>query len=100
MLAVRIAHSDPTRVIERQTHFEEHKRYLREAPLRILLSGPFVSGDQGTTGALIVAEVESLAELEAFNAADPFVKHGVYQAVQILKWNLSLSRLREIVLPA
>jgi uncharacterized protein len=100
MLAVRIAHSDPTKVIERQTHFEEHKRYLRAAPLRILLSGPVAAGDRDTAGALIVAEVESLAELEAFNAADPFVTHGVYGAVQILRWNLSLSRLREIVLPA
>ena len=100
MLAVRIAHSDPTKAVERQTHFEEHKRYLREVPLRILLSGPWASGDQGNTGALIVAEVESLAELEAFSAADPFVTHGVYGSVQVLRWNLSLSRLRDIALPA
>ena len=39
-LPVRIAHSDPTKVIERQTHFEEHRCYLRTAPLRILSPAP------------------------------------------------------------
>jgi uncharacterized protein YciI len=92
MFAVRIASTDPAKLKERQTHLEAHKRYLRESPLRILLSGP-LAGRPGQPAALVVAQVEDLLEMETFSSADPFVLHGVYATVQILAWNVSLSRV-------
>ena len=93
MLAVRIAWSDPDKAAVRQQHIEAHKLHLRSTSLRILLSGP-LSGNPA--GALIVAEVDALHDLERFSAADPFVLHGVYASVQIMAWNVTLSSLTEV----
>jgi uncharacterized protein len=96
MIALRIALSDPMRTAARALHFEAHRSYLRSAPLRILLSGPFAPEDGAAIGALIVAEVATLQELADFSAADPFVRHGVYNEVNILSWSISLSALAEL----
>jgi uncharacterized protein YciI len=93
MIALRLAFSDPTQASARALYFDAHRQYLRSTPLRILLSGPFLSETGLPLGALIVAEVASLQELQDFSAADPFVRHAVYGEVKILTWSLSLSAL-------
>lgn len=56
---------------------------------RLLLAGPFPSvdaadpGPAGFSGSLIVAEFSSLAEAEAWAAADPYVSAGVYAQVAV-----------------
>jgi uncharacterized protein len=94
MIVIRHATSDPGKVQERARLMEEHKAYLREVSLRILLSGPSSrAGEQNTVGALIVAQVDSFSEFESFNAGDPFVRSGVYSSVQLLEWRPSLGSL-------
>ncbi len=96
MIALRIALSDPAQTAARAQHFEAHRTYLRNAPLRILLSGPFAPESGAPIGALIVAEVGCLQELTDFSAADPFVRHGVYAEVKILNWSVTLSALTDL----
>ena len=100
MLAVRIAHSDPTKVIERQTHFEEHKRYLRAAPLRILLSGPVAAGDRDTARC-----PDRGRGREPCGAGGLQCRRSLRDARRLrggsdTEVEFSLSRLHEIVLPA
>lgn len=56
---------------------------------RLLLAGPHPKidndnpGDAGFSGSLVVAEFGSLAEAEAWAAADPYVAAGVYAQVTV-----------------
>lgn len=56
---------------------------------RLVLAGPHPAidldepGPAGFTGSLIVAEFTSLADAEAWAAADPFVAGGVYKKVGV-----------------
>lgn len=94
MLAIRIAVSAPDRADLRQTLFEEHKNYLRNTQLRILLSGPFAPSE-GPSGGLVVADVADLDELQTFSDGDPFVVAGVYGQVTIAMWKPSFGPLLE-----
>jgi hypothetical protein len=56
---------------------------------RLILAGPHPAvdaddpGDAGFTGSLIVADFPSLAEAEAWAAADPYRLEGVYARVMV-----------------
>ena len=56
---------------------------------RLVLAGPHPKidnenpGDTGFTGSLVVAEFNSLADAEAWAAADPYVAAGVYARVTV-----------------
>jgi uncharacterized protein YciI len=72
----------------RLEHYEEHKAYLTSAPIRILVSGPLVSDDGETMiGSLFLVEADSRAAVEAFNAADPFRRAGVWANINIHRFN-------------
>lgn len=90
MLAARIAFSDPARKQARNALMEAHKAHLRSAKIHILRSGPFVPAQHGLSGALIIADVEDLAQLSAFSEADPFVQAGVYMQVHIVAWTVTI----------
>jgi uncharacterized protein YciI len=70
------------RLAARPAHLERLKE-LQEAG-RLLLAGPCPAidspdpGPAGFAGSLIVAEFDSLAEAEAWAAADPYVAEGVF----------------------
>ena len=53
-----------------------------------LLAGGAVLADDGATpvGSLIVFDCEDRAEVEAFLAADPFTKAGLFASVAIYPW--------------
>ena len=56
---------------------------------RLILAGPHPKldnenpGDAGFTGSLVVAEFNSLADAEAWAAADPYVTAGIYAKVTV-----------------
>jgi uncharacterized protein len=56
---------------------------------RMLLAGPFPAidaedpGPAGFSGSLIVAEFASVAEAQAWAAADPYVAAGVYRETSV-----------------
>ncbi|WP_327206375.1 YciI family protein [Rhizobium beringeri] len=96
MIVARYAVSDPGKSAERSRLIEEHKAYLRGAPIRILLSGPSAPSAEGRDStAFVIAEVETLAEFEAFSAGDPFVRCGVYGSVDVFEWRPTFGVLLE-----
>jgi uncharacterized protein len=98
MIVARYAVSDPGKAAERSRLIDEHKAYLHGAAIRILLSGPSAPPAEGKgSTAIVIAEVESLAEFEAFSAADPFVRSGVYGNVDFFEWRPSFGVLLELV---
>lgn len=101
MIVARFAKSEPDRAADRSRLIDEHKAYIRNADLRILLSGPSAPPPQGQTAtAIVIAEVETLAQFEAFSAADPFVLGGVYKSVDIFEWRPSFGDLLDTVVSA
>lgn len=72
----------PARLQARPAHLE--RLQLLHAAGCLQLAGPFPLAEaEGFSGSLIVAEFASLAEAEAWAAADPYVSAGVYASVDI-----------------
>ena len=89
MLAIRIAETDPDQQGKRRTWLEAHQAYLRSGLIQVLQSGPLFEGDE-QFGAMLVADVAGVAELEDFSAGDPFVIHGIYRHVRCLRWSRTI----------
>lgn len=71
----------------REQHIERLES-LQQAG-RLLLAGPNPAidnedpGPAGFSGSLIIAEFDSLEEAKTWADDDPYIKHGVYQAVTV-----------------
>ena len=71
-------------VEKRLANYDAHKAYLAAAPVKTVISGPLLADDEQTMiGSCFVLEANSLAEVEAFNANDPFAKVGLWKTVSI-----------------
>lgn len=68
----------------RLAHYEAHKAHLAAGPVATVISGPLLAEDGETMiGSLFIFEAENRAAVEAFNAADPFNKAGVWARIDI-----------------
>ncbi|MBW9113919.1 YciI family protein [Rhizobium cauense] len=90
MLAIRIATSNPDMEHERDQHMKRHRHHLRSATFKIVLSGPVFDKFGSQNGAVVLAEVDDLVELQTFSDSDPFVVHGVYREVTISRWSATI----------
>jgi uncharacterized protein YciI len=60
-----------------------HLAHLSAQAGRILLGGPLLSPEGQAVGSLLVIEAADRAEAEAFAAADPYAKAGLFESVAI-----------------
>ncbi|MCS6931865.1 MAG: YciI family protein [Acetobacteraceae bacterium] len=60
-----------------------HIAHLSAHAGRILLGGPLLSPEGQAVGSLLVIEAADRAEAEAFAAADPYAKAGLFESVTI-----------------
>ncbi|MFL5337108.1 MAG: YciI family protein [Geminicoccaceae bacterium] len=75
--------SGSVRTENRPAHLEHLDRYAA----RLLAGGAVLADDAATpVGSLIVYDSEDRAEVEAFLAADPFTKAGLFASVSIYPW--------------
>ncbi|MBI2801914.1 MAG: YciI family protein [Gammaproteobacteria bacterium] len=91
MLYVILGHDAPDSLARRLAARPRH--LVRAQQLhdqgRLVLAGPFPAidspdpGPAGFTGSLIVAEFDSLADGEAWIAADPYVTDGVFARTEV-----------------
>ena len=74
----------PDAVDLRLAHYDAHKAYLVAAKIKTVISGPLLADDHQTMiGSCFLVEAESLAAVEAFNAADPFNAANLWQTISI-----------------
>jgi uncharacterized protein YciI len=65
---------DHENMVERRlAHYEAHKAYLATSPLKTVMSGPLLAGDQQTM----------IADVMRFNSNDPFNEAGIWRTVDI-----------------
>ena len=82
------------RLAARPAHLERLHALIEAG--RLLLAGPLPAidspdpGPAGFAGSLIVAEFESLADAEAWAAADPYMAAGVYARVNVWPFRKTL----------
>ena len=82
-----VENSLPLRKVARPAHLERLE--VLKAQGRLILAGPNPAvdsddpGEAGFTGSLIVAEFASLAEAEAWAAADPYATEGVSASISV-----------------
>ena len=63
----------------RLAHYDEHRAYLANPSVHLVVSGPLLADDGETMiGSCFLTEADSRADVEAFNRGDPFYEHGVW----------------------
>jgi uncharacterized protein len=68
----------------RDEHRAAHQDFLKANASRVVFGGPLKNTAEGpSTGALIVLNCATRKEAEAFIAADPFYRGGVYESVAV-----------------
>lgn len=78
---------------------DAHRARLRApAPhaVQVLLAGPTFADDGAApimNGTMLVVAAEDIAAVSAFVAADPYVRAGVYDRVEIRPWQCGLGPL-------
>ena len=52
----------------------------------VFVGGPFLDADGNMTGSLIILDLPDMAAAEAWAAADPYAKAGLFESVTIRAW--------------
>jgi uncharacterized protein YciI len=92
MQIVRIAYDAPGKDAERKALFEAHRAHLRSGLARIVQSGPLFAtdGSGAKIGALVVFDAADPGEVARFSAQDPYVLNGVYDRIEIFRWDKTI----------
>ncbi len=71
-----------------QTRLDNRAAHLAhiEASGVVEMAGPFLNAAGQMTGSLVVLNVETLAEAQAWAEADPYARAGLFESVTISEW--------------
>ena len=72
---------------------EAHLAYVRENLALVKVAGPMLDEADGMAGSLFVMEAPDRAAVEAFNAADPYQRAGLFGQVEIRGFRASIGQL-------
>ncbi|HZQ15078.1 MAG TPA: YciI family protein [Pseudolabrys sp.] len=71
---------------KRKQFMAEHSAYMATASskrIATIMQGPLVHESNDSAGSCYLMEAPDIATVKAFNAADPFVRNGVFETVNI-----------------
>jgi len=80
-----ICHDKPGALPVRLDNRAAHLAHIQTSGV-VEMAGPFLDPQGEMTGSLIVMEVESLADAQAWADADPYARAGLFQSVTISAW--------------
>jgi uncharacterized protein len=72
---------------------EAHLAYARENAAMVKVAGPMLDEAEAMAGSLFILEAADRGEVEAFNAADPYQKAGLFGQVEIRGFRVSIGQL-------
>jgi uncharacterized protein len=70
----------------RKSTRETHRAYLQDTGV-VVMAGPFLDPEGEMIGSLVVIDVDTRAEAEDWAAGDPYAKAGLFETVEIRRWN-------------
>ena len=85
MRVALICHDKPGHLQVRVENRAAHLAYITETGV-VDLAGPFVSDAGEMNGSLIVLNVESMAQAQAWAASDPYGIAGLFASVTLTEW--------------
>lgn len=77
----------------RMANRPEHLAWIKAAGDMVRLAGPMSSEEGDIRGSLLVLEAPDLAAAEAFCAADPYRKAGVFERVDVQGWRVGIGQV-------
>jgi len=87
MLYALICTDKPGSLAARKENRPAHLAYLKGLGDALVFAGPFTEPDgQTMNGSLVVVEAASLEAAKEISANDPFLKLGIFSAVDIRPW--------------
>jgi uncharacterized protein YciI len=72
---------------------EAHLAYAGENAAMVKVAGPMLDDAGAMAGSLFILEAPDKATVEAFNAADPYTKAGLFGQVEIRGFRASIGQL-------
>lgn len=85
MLFALICDDRPDALDLRKATRDAHLAYIRETGV-VVQAGPLLDADGGMAGSLVIIEVPDRAAADAWAAADPYAKVGLFAQVTIRPW--------------
>lgn len=75
---------DPATPDARDAFYPEHRAFLDNPPLPILIAGPLLEQEtERRIGSLLIVEAENFSEAEGFAKSDPFYRNKVWHSVEV-----------------
>jgi uncharacterized protein YciI len=68
----------------------DHVAYLKSFGEKLFVAGPTLDSDEQMNGSVVIMDLESMTEAEAFAANDPYAKAGLFESVSIQPWKKTL----------
>jgi uncharacterized protein len=85
MRVALICHDKPGALQVRVENRSAHLAYINDTGI-VDLAGPFLNGDGQMTGSLVVLNVDSMAQAQAWADNDPYAKAGLFAEVTLREW--------------
>jgi hypothetical protein len=86
MLYAIICLDKPGALETRKANREAHLAHIRNAGRAIVGAGPFLDEAGEMCGSLVIYDGRDRTEAEAWAAADPYAKAGLFRSVEIRPW--------------
>jgi hypothetical protein len=83
----------PNSLERRMAAREAHLAYVAQHRDMVKLGGPYLDAAGQMAGSLIIVEALDRAAVEAFSAADPYVKADLFDHVDIQAWRVTVGAL-------
>ena len=81
----------PDSLALRMANREAHLAFVRTLPPGfIMLAGPFLDAAGAMCGSLFLIDAPDEAAVRAFNAADPYVKAGLFERIELRPWRATI----------
>lgn len=86
MLIALIAHDKPGALPIRQANRDAHIAYLKASGDAVFQAGPLLDDKGDMAGSLVILDLPDMAAAEAWAAADPYAKAGLFASVELVAW--------------
>ncbi|NDR57622.1 YciI family protein [Aliiruegeria sabulilitoris] len=86
MLVALIAKDKADALDTRLKNRAAHVEHLKSGGL-VAQAGPLLNANGEMCGSLVIFDVESVAQVQEWAAADPYAKADLFESVEIIPWN-------------